>query len=122
MLYSCCDLGARMQFYWSLKQVPELSGLSWLQRQRIFEVCRRRYLFAAPLTRPRLLAYSSTPLIFFASLMLAGPVLNLDDIRGGLLLLAGVSLGWFVFSRTAINQLRPFYIHYLPGKTVAGAS
>jgi hypothetical protein len=104
-----------LEIYWSLKRIPELSGLSWQQRRRVFRVCRRRYGFCAPLSRSSLIAYSCVPLLYFGGLALAGPVLDLQDYRGALLILSGAIMAWFLFSRTTINRLRPFYVHYLPG-------
>src|SRR4051812_50088096 len=37
-----------MTFYWSLKQVPELTGLSRAERRRVHRACYRQHTFKSP--------------------------------------------------------------------------
>ena len=103
-----------MNFYWSLKSVPELAGLPARQRRRIHESCLRQHFIFASLTRRSLAAH----LVFIASagvIMTIGesilPMLGVHRSMWFSLILAalGIGVGRFLFSRIAIPSLRPFY-------------
>jgi hypothetical protein len=110
-----------MPIFWSLKQIPELSGLSPQQRRLVFGTCYRRHMFSAPITFWSVTACVLALILWLGAAALTGPILDWDDYRGLLLVLLGVASGWFILSRTAMNHLRPFYRRYLPGNLGAAA-
>src|SRR5436190_2601564 len=100
-----------MQIYWSLKHIPELSGLSSKQRNRVYAACRRQYRNAR-ITRRNIILYLSAVFLPSALLILAFPVFQVDkysDAFGSMAFLMIGAISWLAWSRIEINQLRPHY-------------
>ena len=84
-----------MTFYWSLKQIPELSGRSWQERHIAF----RRfggYMFRTPVNRWSITAISA---LFVGILGGAFASSFLSDVSGACVL--------------AVGGIGGFYLHYL---------
>jgi hypothetical protein len=107
-----------MKIYWSLRNVPELAPLAPADRKRVHEACLRRYFWHAPVTRRSLVAYL---MLILCPAALVGLTSWLVQAFGGttstwmlvLILIAGGTLGHFVFSRIATAHLRRFYSDYI---------
>src|SRR5437667_5218194 len=84
-----------MKIYWSLKQIPELSGCSWQERQKAF----RRFAGFMFATRPN--RWSISAHVALIGLLLGGAFASsfLSDFLGAFAL--------------AVGSIAGFYLHYL---------
>jgi hypothetical protein len=104
-----------MQIYWSLKRVPELSGLSRTERSQVHRVCYSQKFVGS--------------ISFFVSIVACGLCAAGGSILGHYLpsvlglqysvwygaFGAGIGggIGGFVFSEVSMHYLRPFYADYI---------
>lgn len=104
-----------MKIYWSLRDVPELAPLSWVNRHRVHRACFRTYFWRAPITRKTWPAYV---MLFLCPLSLVVVALGVfpDPAMIMLALTVGAPLGYYVCSRMAVVHLRHYYSVYIqPG-------
>jgi len=107
-----------MKIYWSLRDVPELARLPSAERRRVHEACLRRHFWHSPVNRTSLTAYL---MLIICPVALVGITSWLVEAFGGTIstwlmiptIVAGGSLGHFVFSRIATCHLRHFYLNYI---------
>jgi hypothetical protein len=113
-----------MPVYWSLKKIPELSGLSRQERAQIYRACARQHqLLHAPVTWRNVIPLFVTALVFFGGLVIIFPVLQLDeysDSLSALMIFVIAAMSWTILSRFQINYLRPFYSEYVQTELKSG--
>jgi hypothetical protein len=104
-----------MTFYWTLKSVPELSGLSPRERQQVHHVCYSRHVFRSArcliaLCLCGLCGGAGVAVGSFAHLLF-GVQFSIWHVAigGGI----GGGLGGFYFGQTVTSYLRPFYAAYI---------
>ncbi len=107
-----------MNFYWSLRNVPELAPLAKPERERVHDACLRRYVLKAPVTRRSLIAYAVS---VCSPVALVAVMLLFENAVGGsaplwlivTVMSIGGNFGHFMFSRVAVPHLRQFYPEYI---------
>jgi len=103
-----------MSIYWTLKQVPEMRGLSQAQRGRVHRAC-----YPSAFRSGRcLLALAACgacggggSLLGGTIHLLLGTTLSIWHVIVGCGL--GGGIGGFIFSQTVTSYLRPFYADYI---------
>jgi len=107
-----------MKIYWTLKDVPELSGLSQPERRRVHRACYwkafRRGRCLTALLFCGLCGGLGCSLGWCLHWFLGYPTLiwvtlGLQGIGGGI----GGGLGGLIFGQVLIDYLRPFYAKYI---------
>ena len=104
-----------MTFYWSLKSVPELSGLSAPERRRVHRACYSRHAFRSArcliaLGICGLCGGAGAAAGSFVHLLFGVPFSIWHVAIGGGI---GGGLGGFYFGHTVTSYLRPFYADYI---------
>src|SRR3954465_15169137 len=105
-----------MQVYWSLKQIPELAGLSRRDRWRVFNGCgRKHHAFNARITHQNVIAYVLVFLVPFSGVVVSSLLHfeNYSDLLCTFPLATGTMVGWFIYSRLQMNRLRPYYSEFV---------
>lgn len=100
--------------YLTLKNVPELAPLASKKRRWIHEQCIRFYILNAPPTSLGIIVYSASIFTTVVVWLTGETFLNSLKFEDSLLinlvlLIVSFVAGWFVFSRSVIPFLRPFY-------------
>ena len=106
-----------MKIYWSFKDVPELAGLSLVERRRVNNACYVR----AFKSRRCLVAMGVCVLCCWLSILLCSGLLWLfgcspavylavGGVIGGAI---GGGIGGLIFGQVVTEYLRPFYAEYI---------
>lgn len=111
-----------MKFYWSLKQVPELSGLSCAERGKVHRACyvrhalkSRRCLLA--LAACGLCAGAGSAMGSLSHVVFGTPFALWQPVVGGAV---GGGVGGLIFGQIVTDYLRPFYADYIRNELRAG--
>ena len=104
-----------MTFYWSLKQVPEMIGLSREERRRVHRACYRQHTFKSPRCIVALVVCGLCGGVGAAAGGLSHFVLGVPPSiwQPALGAAIGGGVGGFIFSQTVTSYLRPFYADYI---------
>jgi hypothetical protein len=100
-----------MKIYWSLKQIPELSELSWRERNIALKKFCSRYILRSRPSWLGLAAYLAVPLLPIAGILIARVLWHHPDSVGlaaALAACAGFFLGMLLSFQISVNQFARF--------------
>ncbi len=103
-----------MKFYWLLKQVPELHGLSPAERRRVHGACLCETFKSLRCTFALFVCGLCGGAGFFVGylpyLVFGAPLSTWLPTLGAFI---GGGIGCFIFDHTMLSYLRPFYAEYI---------
>ena len=108
-----------MQIYWSLKRVPELSGLSPVERQHVHRACYSQHAVGQSWWSLGLLLCGLCTAIGIMGGSLVHSVLGVPFSiwQTGLGGAIGGGIGGGIFGQIVISHLRTFYADYIKNKS-----